>query len=54
MNLPQVFKTKCIVNFRKYRSKKEKFTLGGVKMAKSNITGKTEEKIARYQQVKCL
>ena len=23
MNMPQIFKTKCIVNFRKYRNRKE-------------------------------
>ena len=54
MNLSQTFKRKCIVNFRKYRSKKEKFIFGGVKTAKSNKTKKTEELIAAYQETVCL
>ena len=54
MNMSQTFKRKCIVNFRKYGSKKEKFTLGGVKTAKSNKTKKTEELIAGYQETECL
>ena len=45
MNMPQIFKTKCIVNFRNYRSKKT---------AKSNKIEKTEELIAGYQEAECL
>ena len=45
----QIFKAKCIVNFRKYRSIK-KFRFGGVKIAKSNKIEKTEELIAGYQE----
>ena len=30
MNIPQIFKTKCLVNFRKYKSRK-KFRFGLVK-----------------------
>ena len=33
MNVPQIFKTKCMLNFRKYRSRK-KFRFGGVKIGK--------------------
>ena len=32
--MQQIFKTKCIAKFRKYRSRK-KFRFGGVKMAKN-------------------
>ena len=35
MKMPQNFKTKCTVNFRKYKSRK-KVQIFGVKMAKSN------------------
>ena len=45
MNMPQIFKTKCILNFRKYRSRK-KFRFGGVKIDKINKIVKTEELIA--------
>ena len=31
--MPQIFKTKCMLNFRKYRSRK-KFRFGGVKNGK--------------------
>ena len=49
MNMPQIFKIKCIANFGKYRNRK-KSRSGGVKMAKSNKIGKTEELIAGYQE----
>ena len=49
----QIFKTKCIANFRKCRSRK-KSRFGGVKMAKSNKIEKTEELIAEYQEAECL
>ena len=49
-----MFKIKCIVNFKKYRSRKKKFRFGGVKMAKSNKIEKTEELIAGYQGIECL
>ena len=45
MNMPQIFKIKCILNFRKYRSRK-KFRFGGVKLDKINKIEKTEELIA--------
>ena len=50
MDMPQVFKTKCILNFRKYRSGKKKFRFGWVKIGKikSNKIEKTEELIAQY------
>ena len=51
--MPQMFKAKYIVNFRKYRSRK-KVRFGGVKMAKSNKIEKTEELVAGYQEVECL
>ena len=53
INMPQNFKTKCIVNFRKYRSRKKK-RFGGVKLRKSNKIEKTEELIAGYQEAECL
>ena len=35
MNMPEYFKTKCILSFRKYRSRKKKmFTFGGEKIVK--------------------
>ena len=51
--MPQMFKAKYIVNFRKYRSRK-KVRFDGVKMAKSNKIEKTEELVAGYQEVECL
>ena len=51
--MPQMFKTKCVVNFRKYRSRK-KFRFDGVKMVKSNKIEKNEKLIAGYQEVECL
>ena len=48
MNMPQ------IVNFRKYISKKKKFRLGEVKMAKLNKIEKTQDLIAGYQEAECL
>ena len=33
INIPPIFKTKCIVNFRKYRTE-QKFRFGGVKLGK--------------------
>ena len=39
--------------FRKYRNRK-KFRFGGVKMAKSNKIGKTEELIAGYKEAECV
>ena len=38
INMPQMFKTRCNVNIRKYRSKNKSLVdrFGGVKMAKSN------------------
>ena len=43
-----------IVNFRKYISKKKKFRLGGVKMAKLSKIEKTQDLIAGYQEAECL
>ena len=51
--MPQIFKTKYVVNFRKYRCRK-KFRFGLVKMAKSNKIGETVELIAGYQEGECL
>ena len=51
--MPQIFKTECIVNFRKYRSRK-KFRFGEVKSAKSNKILKTEKLVAEYQEAECL
>ena len=51
--MPQIFKTECIVNFRKYRSRK-KFRFGEVKLAKSNKILKTEKLVAEYQDAECL
>ena len=45
--LKQVFKTKCILKFRKYRSRK-KVRFGGVKIGKINNIEKTEDLIAQY------
>ena len=42
--MPQVFKIKCIVNFRKERGRK-KFKFSRVKVVKSNKIQKTEELI---------
>ena len=53
MNIPQFFKTKSMVNFRKYKSKK-KFRFRGLKMAKSNKIEKTEQLITGYQEAECL
>ena len=50
--MSQTFKTKCIVNFRKHRSKK-KFRFGGLKTTKSNKIEKNEELIAEYQEAEC-
>ena len=46
----EVFKTKCILNFRKYRKVEKKFRFGWVKIGKikSNKIEKTEELIAQY------
>ena len=43
--MPHIFKTICILNFRKYRSRK-KFRFGGVKIDKINKIEKTEKLIA--------
>ena len=51
--MPQIFKTECIVNFRKYSSRK-KFRFGEVKLAKSNKILKTEKLVAEYQEAECL
>ena len=53
MNIPQIFKTKSMINFRKYKSKK-KFRFGRLKMAKSNKIEKTEQLITGYQEAECL
>ena len=53
MNMPQMFKTKCIVNFPKYRSRK-KVRFGGVKIAKSIKIEENEELIAGHQEIECL
>ena len=53
MNMPQIFKTKYISNFRKNRSRK-KFRFAGVKMKKSNIIEKTEELMTGYKETNCL
>ena len=53
MNMPQIFKRECVVNFRKYKHKK-KFRLGSVKMATSNKNGKTKELVSGYQEGECL
>ena len=50
MDMPEVFKTKYILNFRKYRKVEKKFRFGWVKIGKikSNKIEKTEELIAQY------
>ena len=48
--MPQMFKTKCIVNFPKYRSRK-KVRFGGVKIAKSIKIEENEELIAGHQEI---
>ena len=45
--MPQIFKTKYIVNSENIEAEK-KFRFGGEKMAKSNKIEKTEELIARH------
>ena len=49
MNMPQILKTRCIVNFRE-----KKFRLGEVKKAKSNKIEKNEELITGYQKAECI
>ena len=53
MNMPQIFKTKCIGNFRNTEVEK-KFRFGAVKMAKSIKIEKPEELVAGYQEAECL
>ena len=53
MKLPQIFKTKRIINFRKYRIERE-FRLGGLTISKSSKIEKTEQLIIGYQEVECL
>ena len=50
MDMPEVFKTKYILNFRKCRKVEKKFRFGWVKIGKikSNKIEKTEELIAQY------
>ena len=45
--MPQIFKTKYILNFRKIEVEK-KFRFGGIKLVKLNKIEKTEELIAQY------
>ena len=60
MNMPQISKTKCIVNFRNIKKqieiyrRRKKFWFGGIKMAKSNKIEKTEELILGYQEAECV
>ena len=53
MNMPQIFKTKYMVNSENIEAEK-KFRFGGEKMAKSNKIEKTEELIARHQEAECV
>ena len=53
MNMVQIFKTKCIVNFRKYKDRKN-VQIRWSKIAKTNKIQKTEELIAGYQEAECL
>ena len=48
MNMPQIFKTKCMLNFRKYRSRKKVKIWWSKKLVKLNKIEKTEELIAQY------
>ena len=50
MNTPQIFKTNCKVNFRKYRSR-EKVQIWWSKNGKIKNNEKTEELIAEYKEV---
>ena len=54
MNMPQIFKTKCILNFRKYRSRKKVQIWWSKKLVTSNKIEKTEELIVKYWEVECL
>ena len=53
MNMPQIFETKCIVNFRNIEVEK-RYWFGVVKIAKSNKIEKTEKMIAGYQEAECV
>ena len=46
--MPQIFKTKCMLNFRKYRSRKKVKIWWSKKLVKLNKIEKTEELIAQY------
>ena len=48
MNMPQTFKTKCILNFRKYRSRKKVYIWWSKKFVTSDKIEKTEELIVKY------
>ena len=48
INMPQIFKTKCIFNFGKWRIRRRKRDLVKKKLVKLNKTEKAEELIAQY------
>ena len=48
--MPQIFKTKCLANFRKYRSKKKVFIWWSKKRQNQIRLKKPEELIAGYQE----
>ena len=54
MNMPQIFKTKCIVNFRKNRNRKKGLDLREQKWQNQMKLKKNEELISGYQEAKYL
>ena len=48
INMPQIFKTKCILNFGKWRIRRRKRDLVKKKLVKLNKNEKAEELIAQY------
>ena len=48
INMPQIFKTKCILNLGKWRIRRRKRDLVKKKLVKLNKTEKAEELIAQY------
>ena len=46
--MPQIFKTKCILHYRKFRSTKKSLDLVEQKLVKLNKIEKTKEQIAEY------
>ena len=49
--MPQIFKTKCLVNFRKYRSRKKVLIWWSKKRQNQIRLKNPEELIAGYQEV---